>query len=248
MRRTFAATALSLSAAAVSAQPVVTREAFWRERIATPPGAVFDALLEDISRADAPATELVRAQVEPAGGPPIRFEIPYDPAQVDPAAMIAVRATVTVDGRLWMASDTITPALTLGAGDSVKLMLRKVAAQEAEPVGPSSLIGPRWRLLSVGELTVEADSPAHLTFDLDGRIAGSAGCNRIMGGYVARMDGAFLAGDLASTMMACPEPLMALEGSLFDALRAAREWRIVGKMLELQACSAPLATFTAETP
>ena len=248
MRRTFAAIALSLSAAAVAAQPVVTGEAFWRERIATPPGAVLEAVLADISRADAPAVELGRTVVDPAGNPPIRFDIQYDPLQIDPAALIAVRATVTVDGRLWMTSDTITPALTRGAGNTVELMLRKVAAEEAAPVTPASLIGPRWRLLGVGEVAVGEDTPAHLVFDADGRLSGSAGCNRIMGGYVARMDGAFLAGDLASTMMACPSPLMELEHSLFGALREAREWRIEGSTLELRAEGAPLATFTVETP
>jgi putative lipoprotein len=248
MRRTFAAIALSLSAASVSAQPVVTGEAFWRERIATPPGAVFEAVLADVSRADAPEVELGRARIEPAGNPPIRFEIPYDPARIEPAARITVRASVMVDGRLWMTTDTFAPVLTGGAGDRVELMLRMVAAPEAAPVTPARLIGPRWRLLGVGEFAAEADTPAHLMFDADGRLSGSAGCNRIMGGYIARMDGAFLAGDLASTMMACPPPLMDLEQSLFGALQAVREWRIEGTTLELRAEGAPLATFTAETP
>jgi uncharacterized lipoprotein YbaY len=54
---------------------VITGTALYRERIALPPGAVFEATLEDISRADAPAEILGRARLEPAGQPPFRFEI-----------------------------------------------------------------------------------------------------------------------------------------------------------------------------
>lgn len=65
-----------------------------------PPDALFEAVLEDISRADAPAAVLGRTRLDPAGQPPFRFEIAYHDAAVRPGGRHAVRATIRHDGRL----------------------------------------------------------------------------------------------------------------------------------------------------
>ena len=90
--------------------------AAYRERIALPPDAVFEAVLEDVSRADAPATVLGRATIDPAGQPPFRFAIPYDDAAVQPGRRYAVRATVRHQGRLLFTTDRVYPVL--GGGDA----------------------------------------------------------------------------------------------------------------------------------
>jgi len=61
----------------------ITGSATYRERIALPPGTVFEATLEDVSRADAPAEVVGRVRVEKPGQPPFRFSIAYDPARWD---------------------------------------------------------------------------------------------------------------------------------------------------------------------
>jgi len=81
--------------------------AYYRERIALPPDAMFEAQLQDISRADVPAVVLGRARLEPAGQPPFRFKISYDEAAVDPRGRYAVRATVAQAGKLLFTMDTI---------------------------------------------------------------------------------------------------------------------------------------------
>jgi putative lipoprotein len=50
--------------------------AFYRERIALLPGAVFEATLEDVSRADAPAEVLGRVSLDAGSGSPYAFSIP----------------------------------------------------------------------------------------------------------------------------------------------------------------------------
>jgi uncharacterized lipoprotein YbaY len=85
--------------------------AAYRERIALPPDAVFEAVLEDVSRADAPAEVLGRAKIDPAGHPPFRFEIAYDDAAVRPGRRYVVRATVTHQGRLLFTTDRAYPVL-----------------------------------------------------------------------------------------------------------------------------------------
>jgi copper homeostasis protein (lipoprotein) len=79
--------------------------ALYLERVALPPNAVFEATLQDVSRADAPATILGRHRYEPAGGPPFRFEIAYDDAAIRPTRRYAVRATLRAGGRLLFTTD-----------------------------------------------------------------------------------------------------------------------------------------------
>lgn len=115
----------------------VTGTAFYRERIAVPPGATFEAVLEDISLADAAAIELGRVQSDGSSGPPYAFAIEYDPSAIDPAHTYSVRARITGPDGLMFTSDTVHPVLTRGAGQSVELRMVRVAARQqgdAEPV------------------------------------------------------------------------------------------------------------------
>ncbi|HSM73022.1 MAG TPA: YbaY family lipoprotein [Desulfobacterales bacterium] len=85
--------------------------ATYRERIALPEEAVFEAVLQDISRADAPAVVLGRSKLDPAGQPPFRFEIPYDDAALHSGHRYSVRATLKHHGRLLFTTDRISPVL-----------------------------------------------------------------------------------------------------------------------------------------
>jgi uncharacterized lipoprotein YbaY len=88
--------------------------------MALPPGAVLEATLEDVSKADAAAEVIGRTQLENPGNPPIRFEIPYDPSRIDPRMSYAVRARITVDGKPFFITDQHYPVLTRGKGDEVE--------------------------------------------------------------------------------------------------------------------------------
>lgn len=118
-------TALAVTALAGCAT-VIEGTATYAEPTALPPNAEFVAVLQDVSRADAPATELGRATIPDPPAPPIRFSIPYDPSKVEPSHSYAVRATIRVDGQLWFTSDTHHPVLTRGAGNTVDILLKDV--------------------------------------------------------------------------------------------------------------------------
>ena len=113
--------------------------AAYRERIALPPDAVFEAVLIDTAIADAPARELGRVRLQPAGQPPFRFTIPYRDGDVIPAGRYAVRATVRQGERLLFTTDTFTPVLN--GGPSQPLSLKLVAVQTGRPLLPSLPIG-----------------------------------------------------------------------------------------------------------
>ncbi len=240
---------------------VVEGTAAYRERIALPPNAVFEATLEEVSRADAPAEVMGRARVEPAGQVPIRFEIPYDPPRVLERNSYSVRGRITVDGKLWFTTDRLHPVLTRGHSGKVELLLRRVSdgaaiapppgGKAGSPVPDASLVNTCWRIVRLGEAEVRTSAgrrePRLLLREEDGRKRYSAtvGCNQLSGG--CSVDGEtirFAPG--ATTLMACPPPLDALETNLKGMLDAARRWRVRGDTLELfDGAGRPIARFEA---
>lgn len=104
----------------------LTGTASYREHMALPPGAVFEAVLEDVSLADAPAVELGRATLADPGTPPFEFEIDYDPSQIRPEGTYSVRGQVSVSRKLLFVSDTMNPVLTQGAPDEVAIWMIQV--------------------------------------------------------------------------------------------------------------------------
>jgi heat shock protein HslJ len=97
-----------------------------------------------------------------------------------------------------------------------------LAGMAGATVNAADLASAEWQLTQVRTevgLTsvVEGAGPSVWRFG-DGRVSGSAGCNRLLGGY--RLDGDALSFEpnLAGTMMACPPPLMAQEQAVIAAL------------------------------
>jgi copper homeostasis protein (lipoprotein) len=113
--------------------------ALYREGMTLPPAAVLEAILEDISRADARAETLGRVHIENPGSPPFSFEITYDPARIQANHSYAVRARITVDGRLLFTTDQVYPVLTRGHGDEVELLLRRTGGGAAASRAPLPL-------------------------------------------------------------------------------------------------------------
>lgn len=133
------AAALFAALAGATSADVLEGTATYRERMLLPPGATFEAVLEDISRADAPAVALGRVTRTDPGAPPFGFAIDYDPDAIDPRLTYAVRAQVHgPDGRLMFTTDTVAPVLTRDAPDSVDLMMIRVAdqADAGDDAGP----------------------------------------------------------------------------------------------------------------
>jgi len=103
--------------------------ALYRERIALPADAVFEAELQDVSRADAAALVLGRARLEPAGQPPFRFEIAYNDADIQAGRRYNVRATIRHGQQLLFTTDKLYPVLD---GSTEPLQLLLVSARGGE--------------------------------------------------------------------------------------------------------------------
>jgi copper homeostasis protein (lipoprotein) len=116
--------------------------ATYLQRMALPPQAVFDAEVEDVSRADASAETIGSVRIIGPGNPPIAFAIDIDPQRVDEGHRYSVRATITVDGKLLFTTDQLYPVLTQGNGRNVELLLRQAGHAQSGAAGPDfSLLG-----------------------------------------------------------------------------------------------------------
>lgn len=93
-----------------------------------------------------------------------------------------------------------------------------------------------WKLTRLGETAVEvqqSEREPHLILQLEqDRVAGSTGCNRIIGTYRLETS-SILFGPMATTRMACPGAAGVHEQPFLDALTAARRWSVRGEHLEL---------------
>lgn len=239
---------------AISAQQTLSIDGTvaYRERMALPPDAVFEATLEDVSRADAPATIIGQARIEQPGNPPFRFTIQYDPTQIQPNHIYSVRARITEGGRLLFTTDQRYQVLTQGHGSEIgMMMLRRVAGAAGKtPIANTSLRETYWKLVQLGDRPIhdgDQQQEANLVFRTDGsRVTGSGGCNRLTGAYTVNDQSLRIQG-IASTRMACTRG-MEIENRFLASLEHVRSWKISDRQLELDdEDGRPLARFTAET-
>lgn len=132
-------------------------------------------------------------------------------------------------------------------GSSIRYILVEQVSKTpatADPATADELAGTSWALSDLnGAAPVAEGQPATLAFDDKGGVAGSTGCNRFFGGY--SVDGAKVTfGQLGSTRMACPEPLMKQEQAFFDLLGRAATYAIAADTLTITAADGATITFT----
>jgi heat shock protein HslJ len=117
-------------------------------------------------------------------------------------------------------------------------------------LAPGSLEGPTWRLVSLSgkEERAMATSPRGVTARfLSGRVEGFSGCNSYGGTYTIEGDRVTL-GPLTGTMMACPEPAMALENAFKAAFVGTIRFAIAEDRLTVMTEAGGTLVFQAESP
>jgi putative lipoprotein len=211
----------------------------YRERIALPANAIFEATLEDVSRAGAQFELIARVRNEQPGNSPIPFIIAYDAGRINRSHSYVVRARILVGSQVWFTTDRNYPVLTAGHPDVVQLLLRRapVFTNDARPpvTTSSPLENTHWRLTRVGSTEVSAGSQQREAFFIlnsaNRTVTGSGGCNRMTGSYELNGDRVAF-NRVASTMMGCMRG-MEVEQAFHNALNAARRWKISGTTLDL---------------
>ena len=107
----------------VAEEAIINGSAFYRERIALPENAVFEATLEDISLMDVAAEVLGQVTIEPAGRIPIVFAIKYNTNDIKQRHRYNVRGKITVNGKLKFITDTTHPVLTGNSKEELVLKM-----------------------------------------------------------------------------------------------------------------------------
>ncbi len=94
----------------------------------------------------------------------------------------------------------------------------------------TALHNSQWQLVSLGGVEPIASESGErrpsIQFNGD-RLAGSGGCNRLMGQFSLDGEQITINEQMASTMMACPDPLMEQEQVFIKALTAAQKYQIL---------------------
>lgn len=109
---------------------------------ALPDKAVVEVLLQDTSRADAPATIIASQAIDTNGRQvPISFTLEYDPAVIDANARYTLAARITADNRLLFANTTAYPVLTGDAPvTAVAIQVEPVSVAAAASAAPTATL------------------------------------------------------------------------------------------------------------
>lgn len=192
----------------------------------------------------------------PPDAVPIAFSLKVPNAAIDPRFSYAVRATITVGGKLRFTTTRSYPVLTRGAPNQIDLMLDAVPSTQAETTTSTMEAAPManlkdtyWKLAELDGARIVMASPqkreVRITLASEGsRVIGFSGCNQFTGGYT--QDGNTLRfTQMAGTQTACVPPVMELESQVLKMLTATTGYRIEGEQLTLLADTQVLARFEA---
>jgi len=113
----------------------VTGKAIYLDRAAAPPDARLEVILEDISRADAPAKRIGEAIFHDAGQPPYSFVIEYDVNEIDPRHTYRLAARLYDGEDLLFVTDEVHQVITRGFPAEATLRLRRVESAGTNLLG-----------------------------------------------------------------------------------------------------------------
>lgn len=93
---------------------------------------------------------------------------------------------------------------------------------------PASLLQGEWLIDEIDGRAIVAKSQPSIDFGPDGKLSGNGSCNRYFGPYVLSGEGLKIS-DLASSRMACEQPLMDQEALLLKSLQETSRFEINGE-------------------
>ena len=111
-----------------------------------------------------------------------------------------------------------------------------ISACTARNEGSTAGLVGSWKLTSYGPVASPKPAvdgaAAELTFNKDGTVTGTSGCNGLGGNY--KVEGDQITFDqIVSTLMACDDPRMAQEGAVHQVLTDTASFKIEGSTLTL---------------
>lgn len=102
----------------------------YRQRIALPTNAVIKVKLLDITQPEAQPTVIAERSYNLGQRQvPVPFSLTYDPEKINPQHAYSLSAKITIDDRVWFATETPNLVLTEGKPAHADLLLQEVTAK-----------------------------------------------------------------------------------------------------------------------
>ena len=131
---------------------------------------------------------------------------------------------------------------------AVMMILAACTPPASQSGSGGDLTGKVWALTELKGMTPAADTGISAQFSPDGKISGSAGCNRYSGTYTVSGSSITISSSIASTMMMCDDAIMEQENAYLKALPEAKTYEIKGDQLTLTgADKTSLASYKAQS-
>lgn len=231
-------TAVEAAPVAANERLTVTGEVFFLEMIMLPGDPKLTMTLVD--RAD--GTVLGTAALEPAR-PPVSFKLSIDPPGEIGDREYALIAEIHAEGELWFRTAEPFP---IDPTSTEPVSIRVVRATDPAPVDAAAAgefpVG-NWLATAINGTPTDPKVKTSITFDADGGVSGSGGCNRF-GGQAEFEDSGLTVRNVFSTMMACFGPAGDQEQVFLVALEQTASHRLDGaELVLLDAAGAELVRF-----
>ena len=127
-------------------------------------------------------------------------------------------------------------------------LLALAACGSSAPQGGGDVTGKVWALTTLNGQPPVDGGGISAQFTADGIVSGSAGCNQYTGKYSVSGSNITFDPSIATTMMACPQPIMDQESAYLKMLGEAKTYSVKGDELTLTgADNKKLATYKAQT-
>ncbi len=104
----------------------------------------------------------------------------------------------------------------------------------AQQASGGSLAGPVWGLTELMGRGLVPKTAISAEFTSDGKVSGSAGCNRYAGTYTTSGNNITMSSQLASTMMSCAQAINLQENVYLKTLAAVKTYAVTGDQLALK--------------
>lgn len=182
------------------------------------PGTTRTAALESVLNDEIEKTMLMHTPIHRLG----------EPQDMANAARGVHGQTLYIDPRADMVIVRFasTPTAANAANDPTSLPAYQAVADYLMTHDRTpGLVGHKWIIEDIAGRGVIDNSPASLRFLANGRLAGNASCNRLIGSYT-RKDHKLSIEPTGTTMMACPKALMNQERRLLKMLPDITRYRI----------------------
>jgi len=128
------------------------------------------------------------------------------------------------------------------------MILAACASPVSQPGGGGALTGKVWALTELMGKPPGAGVGISAQFSSDGKVSGSAGCNRYSGTYTVSGNSITISSSMATTMMMCDESVMEQESAYLKALPEAKTYAVKGDQLTLAgADKTSLAVYKAQS-